>query len=54
LGRGKAHLMPAETGMLPPRYVDQERIGRGGMGDIFAARDEVLGRRVAVKVLADR
>jgi serine/threonine-protein kinase len=46
--------MAVEAGILPARYVDPERIGSGGMGDIFVATDELLGRRVAVKVLADR
>jgi eukaryotic-like serine/threonine-protein kinase len=46
--------MAVEAGILPPRYLDPERIGSGGMGDIFVATDEVLGRRVAVKLLADR
>jgi eukaryotic-like serine/threonine-protein kinase len=46
--------MAVEAGILPARYVDPERIGSGGMGDIFVVTDELLGRRVAVKVLADR
>ena len=46
--------MPAETDILPPRYRGPQRIGRGGMGDIYRATDSVLGRAVAVKVLADR
>jgi tetratricopeptide (TPR) repeat protein len=46
--------MAVKAGILPERYVDPERIGSGGMGDIFVATDELLGRRVAVKVLADR
>jgi tRNA A-37 threonylcarbamoyl transferase component Bud32/tetratricopeptide (TPR) repeat protein len=40
--------------MLPPRYADAKRIGHGAMGDIFAAQDTELERRVAIKVLADR
>jgi serine/threonine protein kinase len=42
------------TDILPPRYHDSERIGLGGMGDIYRATDSVLGREVAVKILADR
>jgi eukaryotic-like serine/threonine-protein kinase len=42
------------TDILPPRYRDPTPIGRGGMGDIYRATDSVLGRDVAVKVLAER
>jgi tRNA A-37 threonylcarbamoyl transferase component Bud32 len=42
------------TDILPSRYRDPERIGRGGMGDIYRATDSVLGREVAIKILADR
>jgi eukaryotic-like serine/threonine-protein kinase len=42
------------TDILPPRYRDPQQIGRGGMGDIYRATDSVLGREVAIKVLADR
>jgi serine/threonine-protein kinase len=40
--------------ILPPRYHEPEQIGRGGMGDIYRATDSVLGRVVAIKILADR
>jgi serine/threonine-protein kinase len=42
------------TDILPPRYRGAERIGHGGMGDIYRATDSVLGREVAIKVLAER
>jgi eukaryotic-like serine/threonine-protein kinase len=46
--------MPVETGLLPPRYRAARLIGHGAMGEIYAATDELLGREVAVKVLAGR
>lgn len=46
--------MTVQIDILPPRYRDPERIGHGGMGDIYSATDSVLGRVVAIKVLADR
>jgi eukaryotic-like serine/threonine-protein kinase len=47
-------LMPDESANLPPRYREPRRIGHGGMGDIFLARDSMLEREVAIKVLAER
>jgi len=37
---------------LPDRYEVLRHIANGGMGGVWEARDEVLGRTVAVKVLA--
>jgi serine/threonine protein kinase len=46
--------MPRDNDILPLRYRSPRRIGFGGMGEIFRAEDEVLGRTVAIKVLAER
>ena len=46
--------MPVETDILPERYRSPQRIGRGGMGDIYRATDTTLGRAVAIKILAER
>src|SRR5689334_19926619 len=46
--------MAVETEVLPPRYRSPRRIWRGAMGDFYLATDDLLGREVAVKVLAGR
>jgi serine/threonine protein kinase len=47
--RGQAWLGP---GIRIAGYVLEEQVGAGGMAIVFRARDEVLGRLAALKVLA--
>jgi eukaryotic-like serine/threonine-protein kinase len=44
----------APVAILPSRYEEPRLVGRGGMGEIYLAHDRMLGRTVAVKLLAER
>ena len=41
-----------ERTVLNDRYEIQQRIGRGGMADVFLARDLLLDRPVAIKAVS--
>src|SRR2546423_13176135 len=51
---GHSLRMSVDTDILPPRYRSRKRIALGGMGEVYRATDAVLGRAVAVKLLAER
>lgn len=50
-GRGAADVAP---GSRIGRYVVREPIGRGGMGAVYLGHDPIIGREVAIKVIALR
>ncbi len=45
---------PAQAPRLPGRYRVKRHLASGGMASVWCAEDELLGRTVAVKVLAER
>ena len=53
-GSSRAMAVPLAKGTSVGRYVLLDLVGSGGMGDVYAAHDPKLGRRVAVKVMNDR
>ncbi len=46
--------MSATEQVFGGRYVVIERVGAGGMAEVYRARDDLLGREVAIKVLHER
>src|ERR1700761_3460810 len=51
--RGQSRAEPTDL-RLPDRYRVRRRLATGGMAAVWCAEDLVLGRTVAIKVLADR
>ena len=42
-----------ESGTKLGHYTISSMIGKGGMGEVYQAKDEKLGRQVAIKVLPE-
>src|SRR5207249_7363868 len=52
--RERATAAMADQKVLSDRYELGNVLGRGGMAEVYVGTDRVLGRRIAVKILADR
>jgi serine/threonine protein kinase len=50
---GSRSILPSGT-LLAQRYRIQQMLGRGGMGIVYAARDTMVDRDVAIKLVAGR
>ena len=46
--------MPLQPGTTLGPYAVTAKIGEGGMGDVYRARDTKLNRQVALKILSAR
>src|SRR5205085_6503110 len=51
--RGTGHVMALIAGMKLRSYEILERLGSGGMGEVYLAHDTHLNRNVAVKLLPE-
>src|SRR5438445_4578834 len=52
--RERATAAMADQKVLSGRYELGNVLGRGGMAEVYVGTERVLGRRIAVKILADR
>ena len=49
----ESHIVKVEAGTKLGRYEIRSKIGAGGMGEVYLAEDTQLGRKVAIKLLAE-